>query len=311
MKALGIALLLSSVAVHGDVLSNFSPFLGSPEPDYSPQDLVPDQSMEDARYAPFSPADSDFGVQQVLGARPDRAPVNFFLNFDLNYTDNAPAPTPAMEDGSWFSSILIGASWQPHIACGWFADVGITQEFFDFDEGNATDFENMQPYFGVVKNLVDLDDTIFYARYEYQRLTLGSFSNSNYSGQRLRAGLQKSLFVTSRQQLAGSISTAYEFKSDPGRFERMEYAAELTYTWWFTDDLAGTASYRAAYWDFDSFGRHDWNHTAGVELTYRICKNASAYTNVYYSNNDSNSAFGVNDFEAWQAGLGIGLNYSF
>jgi hypothetical protein len=32
---------------------------------------------------------------------------------------------------------------------------------------------------------------------------------------------------------------------------------------------------------------------------------------VFYTNIDSNAASGANDFEAWQSGLGLGLNYSF
>ena len=311
MKTTGFALLLTAIAAHGDILSDFSPFLGSPNPDYDPAHLEPGTAVDDPSYAPFSPADSDFGVQQVLGETPDRAPVNVFFNFDVNYTDNAPAATRALEDGSFYFSALVGAAWQPHIANGWFGDVGIFQEFYEFDKGDAIDFQNMQPYIGVVKNLVDLDDTIFFARYEYQRLTTGSFSDSTYSAQRIRTGLQKTLFLTSRQQLAASLSGAFDLDANPERLERNEYASELTYTFWLTDALSTTAMWRCAYWDFDNGGRHDWNNLAGIELNYRICENATAYTSVYYSDNDSNSPLGVNDFQSWQVGLGIGLNYSF
>ena len=311
MKAPGFALLLSSFAVHGDVLSDFSGFLGSPGPDYDPGHLVPDAAVDDPAYAPFSPADSDFGVQQVLGARPECAPVDIFFNLDVNYTDNAPAAARALEDKSLFVSALLGASWRPHIAHGWFADIGAFGEIFRFDQGDATDFENMQPHLGVVKTLVDLDDTVFFARYEYQRLTVGSLSESNYSAQRIRTGLQKSLFLTARQQLAGGISAAFDLDANPEQLERIEYAVDLTYTWWISDQLAATAAWRGSYWDFDNGGRRDWNHIAGIELTYRICEHASVYSNIYYSSNDSNTPFGVNDFESWQAGLGLGLNYQF
>lgn len=311
MKTPGIALLFTTFAVQGDVLSDFSSFLGSPNPDYDPARFDPGNALADPSYAPFSPADSDFGVQQILGVTPDRAPVYFFLNLDVNYTDNAPATTRALEESSLFVSTTIGASWQPKIANGWFADIGIFQEFYEFDQGDAIDFQNMQPYIGVVKNLVDLDDTVFFARYEYQRLTTGSISDSSYSAQRIRTGLQKTLFLTSRQQLAGGVSAAFDLDANPERLERNEYAVELTYTWWFSDALSTTALWRGAYWDFDNAGRHDFNQIAGIELNYRICDNVFAYSSVYYSNNDSNAPFGVNDFQSWQIGLGLGLNYSF
>lgn len=311
MKITGFAFLLTALAAHGDILSNTSPFLGSPDPQYNPKNLEPETALDDPSHAPFSPADSDFGVQQVLGDTPHRAPVKFFINFDLQYTENAPTTLPALSDGSYLFSSLIGASWQPLIANGWFADIGATQELYDFDNGDALDFENMMPYIGVVKNIVDLDDTIFYARYEYQRITDGSISDSDYSAQRVRTGLQKMLYMTSRQQLAAGVSAAFDVDANPERLERKEYAVELTYTYLFTDALSATAKYRLAKWEFDDSGREDRNNVIGIELAYSLCKNATVYTSVYYTDHNSNQLFGVNDSQTWQTGIGLGMNYSF
>ncbi len=311
MKAPGLILLLTPLVATGDVLSESSPFLGSPGPRYDAGDFEPDQAGENPAFAPYSPADSDFGVQQILGTYDGPPPVKLFGYFDVNYTDNAPAPTRALEDGSWYFSGLVGADWRPRLAGGWFADVGLYQEIYRFDQGNAIDFENFQTHAGVVKTLVDLDDALFYARYEYQRLTTTSFSETDYSAQRLRAGLQKALYTGARQQLSAGISAAFDLDANPERLERIEYAAELSYTWWILNNLSATASWRGAYWDFDTAGRVDWNHTAGLELGWRFHPHATAYTQVFYSSNDSNTPFGVNDFEAWNAGLGIGLNLSF
>ncbi len=312
MKAPSLPLLLLvPLAASADVLSDSTAFLGPRGPQYDASDFEPDQAGEDPVLAPFSPADSDFGVQQILGTYDGPPPVKVFAFFDINFTDNAPAPTRALEDKSWYFSGLVGADWRPLLGAGWFADVGLYQEFYRFDQSNALDFENFQTHAGVVKTLVDLDDTIFYARYEYQRLTTGSISETNYSAQRIRTGLQKAFYTRARQQLAGGVSVALDLDANPERLERIEYAAELSYTWWLAQNLSATASWRGAFWDFDNGGREDWNHTAGVELAWLFCPHASAYTQVFYSNNDSNSPLGVNDFEAWTAGIGIGLNVSF
>lgn len=311
MKAPGLLLLLFPLAASGDVLSRSTPFTGSGSPFYESEDFAPERAGEDPVLAPFSPADSDFGIQQVLGTYEGPPPVHVFANLDFNYTDNAPAPTRALEDPSWYFSGLVGADWQPRIACGWFADVGLYQEIYRFDEGNALDFENFQTHAGVVKTLVDLDDTLFFARYEYQRLTSGSLSETDYSAQRLRVGLQKALLVFPHHQVAAGVNVAYDLDANPERLERIEYAAELSYTWWILNDLTATASWRGAYWDFDNGGRADWNHTAGIELAWAFSPHATLYSNVFYSNNDSNAAFGVNDFESWSTGIGVGLNLSF
>ncbi|MBK1826177.1 hypothetical protein [Haloferula rosea] len=311
MKAPCLLLLSVPFALQGDILSEFGTFAGSDSPVYDARDFDPDRAAEEPIQAPFSPGDSDFGVQQVLSPYDGPPPVHVFANLDFAYTDNAPAQFRALEDESWYASALVGMAWQPKIAAGWFADFGLIQEFYQFESSNALDFENFRGHLGVVKTLVDLDDTVFYARYEYQRLTTGSWSRGNYSAQRIRTGLQKDLFVRSRHHLAAGVSAAFDIDANPERLERQEYAADLSYTYWILNDLRTTMSWRGAFWDFDNGGREDWNHTLGVELAWNFHPHASAYTSVFYSDNDSNSPLGVNDFSAWQAGVGLGLIFSF
>jgi hypothetical protein len=311
MKARRIFLFLAPLTASADLLTDSTAFLASSEPEYEAEDFSPVQAGADPVRAPFSPADSDFGVQQILGSYDGPPPVKTFAYFSWNYTDNAPALTNALEDKSSYVSGLIGASWKPRLAAGWFADLGLSQEIYRFEEADALDFENFRTHAGVAKLLVDWDDTVFYARHEYQRLTTTSFNETDYSAQRIRAGLQKSLFSRAHQQLAIGLSAAADIDANPERLERNEYAAEVSYTYWLRSDLSATASWRAAYWDFDNRGREDWNHTAGVELSWNFHRNATAYTQVVFTRNDSNTPLGINDFEAWTGGVGLGLNYSF
>ena len=302
---------VSLTTAHADILPDTSPFLRSASPAYSPEGLESSTGLVDPQFTPFSPGDSDLGVQEILTVRPDVTPVHVSLGVDLHYTDNAPATLFTTSDSSALLATRLGISWKPHLGNGWFADLGMSQEFYEFDENNALDFQNFLPYVGVVKNLVDLDDTIFYARYEYQRLTTSSFSESRYHASRVRTGLQKSLISTPRHQLSGGISAAYDLHAGPDALERKEYAVELSYSYSFTEKLSAVAIGRSAIWDFDDFGREDTVHTAGVELIYNFRENASVSTALYYTQNDSNSPFGANDSKAWQGGLTVGLNYSF
>ena len=304
-------LLLLPLSVRADILSGFSPFLGSPDPDYHASDYSPDGVDDTGVRAPFSPADSDFGVQEILGDAREAPDFHLHASIDFNVTDNAPAAVRTLEDSSFYTTLVVGGKWQKHLAAGWFADVGAGLEFFEFERPNALDFQNFQTHAGVVKTLVDLDDTVFFVRHEYQWLVTGSWSQTDYSAHRIRTGLQKVLFARSNQELAAGISAAFDIDANPERLQRSEYAAELSYTWWFREDLGATLSWRGALWDFDNAGREDWNHTAGVELHWRLCPHSSVYTHVYYSNNDSNVPLGASDFESWNAGIGLGLNYSF
>ncbi len=303
--------VLLCTPVNADVLTNLNSFFGSSRPDYDSASIQPTSAAGKPGYAPFSPADSDFGVQQVLGSYNGLPPVNVTFNTSVNYTNNAPGQTAFDDDAAWFSASRLAASWRPKITHGWYADLGLSQEALLFEGNKAVDFENFQPYAGVVKSIPDLDDLVIFTRYEYQRITTGSISDSSYSAQRIRAGLQKDLILTSRYQLSAGIDAAFDLEADAESQQRNTYSADVSFTYWLADHLSSTASYTAAQWDFNNGGREDWNHILGVELTWTPRENLSIYANLVYSNHDSNSAFGANDFEAWQSGIGFGLNYSF
>lgn len=297
--------------VHADVLSDLSPFLGSSGPTYDPASLQPDAALENPAYAPFSPADSDLGVQQVLGAYSGYSPVEVSFETSASHTDNAPSELSPDDEAAWFWASRLAVSWRPRIAHGWFADIGLEQSLYRFEGSKALDFENFEPYIGVVKSIPDLDDLVFFTRYEYQRITTGSLSDGDYSAQRIRTGLQKDLFLAPRYQLSAGLDAAFDIAAGPDALERNTYSADLAFTYWFADKLSATLSWRGSKWDFRDGGRDDLSQVAGLELSWVPCEDARIFTNVFYTNINSNSALGANDYEAWQAGLGFGLNYSF
>lgn len=313
MKSLHLLLfpVLIATSVRADVLSEVSPFLGSSRPDFNPASIEPEQAVENPDYAPFSPADSDLGVQQILGAYRGLPPVKVTFDTSVNYTDNAPGGIPFFDDPSWFSASQLAVSWSPRIAYGWFADIGLEEELFRFEGSKAVDFENLEPHLGVVKAIPELDDLLFFTRYEYQRITTGGFSDSKYSAQRIRTGFQKDLLLTSNYQLSAGVAAAFDITASGDEEKRNEYSADVSYTYWFADHLGSTLSWTGSMWDFRHKGREDWSHLVGLELTWTPCRNTRIYTNVFYTNHDSNARFGANDFEAWQSGIGLGLNYSF
>lgn len=322
MKSSYVVLLpvLFAAGAHADVLSQTHSLLGSSRPEYDPASLQSGTSMEDPAYAPFSPADSDIGVQQVLGEYKGLPPVNVAFDLSFNFTDNAPGEVSALNEESWFLAGRLAAAWRPRIAYGWFADVGLSQDLYRFEGENAADFENLEPYLGVVKSIPELDDLIFYTRYEYQRITAGSLSDGNYSAQRIRTGFQKELLLSSRYQLSAGINAAWDIDANSENLQRDSYTADVSYTYWFLDDLSATLSWSGSIWDFDApsdpftsnnQSRKDWSQIVGLELTWAPCRNAVIYTNIFYTNLHSNAPDGRNDFESWQTGIGMGLNLTF
>lgn len=260
--------------------------------------------------APFSAADSDLGVQEILAPTSSRAPVLIDVATAVYFTDNAPADFGPMEP-SWLWYSRVTGAWRPHLVNGWHADLSATQEFLWFDRTAALNYENTTLRLGVVRSFADWDDTVLFARYEYQRLTTGSFSDGDYSSQRLRVGVQKAVWETARQSLTAGLDSAFEITASPEALERHSYGVELAHRYRFTPALFSLVSWRSTYFDFDNFGRDDWSHSLGLELIWQICPAARANVSVFFDKNDSNSPFGANDYEAWTAGAGLGFVYSF
>ncbi len=299
------------MAAQADVLSSTQRFfgLGGQVPDYSDGADQTKASVLDQ--APYSPADSDLGVQEILVERPDREPVIFDFRTSVLFTDTSPSGNPATDRSSWVSSTSAAGAWRPHIANGWFADLGLGIDMIRYDRTNAVDFENFNSRIGVFRVFPELDDTILFARLEYQRITSTSLTDGDYNAQRIRAGLQKVLWSMPRQRLVGTLSGAYEWSAHPEALMRNEYSAELAYSYSITDSVFTVLSAKASRYNYDQFGRDDWTYRMAAELVWQINDRLSASASVSFDKNDSNSFGNFNEYEAWTGGLGVGLQWTF
>jgi hypothetical protein len=309
--SLAILAVMGVIPVHADVITPVQHFfgMGGQYPGYEDQDLSTPMGSLDR--TPYSAADSDLGVQEILSPLPSRSPFIFDFSTAVYFTDNAPSINPPDSESSWLWSSRLIAAWRPHIASGWFADLGMTQEFLRFDSSSAQDYENSTFRVGTVKTFANFDELLFFARYEYQRLTGGSISDADYNAQRLRVGVQKVLFENDRNQISAGLNAAYELMAKPESLERESYGIELAHRYRLNDSFHTLASWRTTWYDFDSGGREDWAHSLGLELIWQICPSARAHLSVFFDQNDSNTPFGANDYESWTTGIGTGFTYTF
>lgn len=303
--------LLGTLCSQADILTSTQRFfgMGGQIPPYTEdgEEVVPTALGQ----APYSPADSDLGEQSILVPRGESEPIIFDFNTSISRTDNAPSGSPFTDTDSWISTSSMSLTWRPHLVYGWFADLGVSQDLIRYDRSNALDFENFNLRAGVYKSLTDLDDTVLFARYEYQRLTFTSLANGQYNAHRIRAGLLKTLWSMPGQALTGGINGAYEWYAQPSFVERNEYAADLAYHYSITSSLCAVASARIARSNFDEFGRDDWTFGSGVELNWQINPDLKATASVYYDRNDSDTFGNTNEYQSWTTGVGVGLQWSF
>jgi hypothetical protein len=303
------ALMLAPAASPANPITRAQGLLG-----YGPIDDYEFDSGEYAElneFAPFSPGDSDLGVQEILRPTPERAPVRFDFVNEFLWTNNAPSPVPATDDESalWIGRAAL--DWRPRLAGPLFADLALWQEVLRFDDSAAIDFENFQTHAGVFASLPDLDDTVLFARYEFQRLTSGSLSDGDYHAQRLRIGARKVLWADARNELSAGLDAAFDINAKPAVLERNEYSGDIAWRHFLTPKLHTSLFCRVSYFDYDTAGRRDWAYNPGIDLVWKVCEDGRIFTTLYFSENDSNTPFGFNDYESWTTGLGVGMTLRF
>ncbi len=261
-------------------------------------------------YAPFSPSDSDIGVQEVLSPYSGRSPVVVDFSTALYGTDNAPSAAAATDAPAWMWLCRGSVAWRPRLAGGWFGDFALYQDVVRFDNSTAYSYENTGITIGTVKFIPQLDDLLVFGRYEYQRVTSGSLDDGDYWAQRLRLGAQKTVFASPRHELTLGTDIAFDFTANPHNLERNEYALSASYRYFFANNLYSLATWRLSNFDFTG-ARSDWTNTASLELIWQFTKDARASVSVFFDNNDSNTFGGANDYKSWTAGLGAGVSFLF
>ncbi len=303
--------LLGTLCSQADILSSTQRFfgMGGQFPQYT--DGNEDVEPTPLGHAPYSPADSDLGIQSILVPRGDREPLFFVFNTTISRTNNAPSGNPATDEDSWISNSNVSLTWRPHIVYGWFADLGLSQDLIRYDRPNALDFENFNLRSGIYKSLPDLDAMVLFARYEYQRITFTSLSEGQYNAQRIRAGVLKTLWEMPGHQLTGGLSGAYEFYVEPSILRRIEYVADLAYHYSITSSLYAVFSAKIVRSNYERFGRDDWTFGSGAGLVWQINPDFKATASVYYDRNDSDSFGNFNEYQSWTTGVGVGVQLSF
>jgi len=290
-----------------DALSPVERFLGS---DYDPEEYSDLDINQQKRFAPASPSDSDLGQQLILKRQTQREPIRVDLSTHAFWTNNAASTDTNKDDGFiWHTRLL--ASWKPQIGNNLFVDIGVSEDVYDYDSPSSLDFERTDAHLGLIKICPDFFDILFFARYEYARVTSGSLSDSIYHAHTIRSGAQKVFLSTPKHTAYLAIGAAYDMSVNPSVLERNEYSAHLGYSYQITDKLKAAFYYNFSYYDYDTNGRNDENHVLGAELYWQLSHSTRLEASFTYAENHSNLTLDLADYDSFQGGLGIGFTTRF
>lgn len=308
-----IALLLTSISLAApstfavDALSPVERFLGT---DYDPEEYSDLDLDQQKRFAPQSPADSDLGHQLILQRNDGRAPIRADLSTNVFWTDNTASANSNEDDGFIWQTRLL-ATWKPRIGDNLFADLFLSQNVYRYDSPSSLNFERTDARLGLVKVTPDFFDILFFARYEYARVTSGSLSDRIYTAHRARVGAHKVFLSTPKHTAYVALDYAHDLDTSPSRLERDEISAHIGYSYQVTDKMRAVLYYHHSRFEYDQAGREDTNHILGAELYYQLSASTRLQASFTYVENDSNLPLSAADYESVQGGIGIGLTTKF
>lgn len=279
---------------------------------------------EEDPFAPPSEGDSDLGEQFILRREPERTAVRLRYLSDAWWGNNLAAtndsaPTSLGEEEGWFWANYLELSWRPRLGKSLFLDTFAEESVYLY-EGGSLDFDSTRIGLGVIKIFPELDDLAVFARYEYlythannpaYDILFGASKHLSDHFHRLRIGAHKNLFIRATDSAYAAADALINLDTDPSSLARDEFSFQLGYNWKIAYRLSLSAFGRIAYLDYDEGGREDWNHIVGVDLSYLLSDWARLHTTLVYTLNDSDTPGGRDDYDAFQAGLGVGLTTKF
>lgn len=261
---------------------------------------------EENAFAPTSPGDNDLGDQLILKEIPKNEAFRAQVDAFLFWTDNA-AHASAGEIDDVFYGWRAAAGWQPRITNKLFGDVSVSQDWYLYDELEELNFENFETTAGLIYIEPKLANILFFAQYQYGRLTHEFDPLLNTHA--LRAGMQKLFLINRRNSVNASLMGDWDIDNDVEELKRHEYIADVGYRFRLTRKVQLSLSYRYTFFDYQEIDRQDHYQSLGFGINYTPWEWLELYASASYAFNHSNLP--VFEYEAANTGLGLGLRMKF
>ncbi len=284
------------------VPSGFAPTLNDAE------DLYQRNLGDDELFAPMTPGDPDLGDQLILKSLPKERPFRAYADAFMFWTNNA-GNSPANEQDDSFWGARLGAGFQPRLGKKLFADINASQQIFRYNEFEVLDFESLDLSAGLIYVEPRLADTLFFAQYNFNRITGDDFGDELLNSHSIRAGVQKAFILNRRSSIHVSLMGDWDIDTDLEQLDRHEYLTDVSWRFKIMRDLVLALNYRYTWLDYNEVDRGDSLHVAGASLTWSPKSWLDVYLSANFSLNESD--IDVFDYESANLGGGLGVKVRF
>ncbi|MEM7013892.1 MAG: hypothetical protein AAF585_20720 [Verrucomicrobiota bacterium] len=283
------------------------------------------QLLLDGYEIPEMEGDDEFGEIRVIERVTNWMPWSLSAYGGATRTDNAALSSDGLEESDTYFRSGARLAYVPAIKGNLFANFGVTQEFFRYDEFSFLNFDYLiatgglfytpQPNGGWLDPFIQ--DLSVFGNYNYYRITTDDLQEEIFTNHTLSFGVQKQTPIRRGHRLYYGAVLEPSLEGNPTVGQRDEYRWFGGYIIEWTPKLSTSFTYTGSYFDYEEGDREDLNHylALGQMLTLWQGYNGdiawNSYVNVEmaYTINESNTD--LRDYESFTWGAQLGLRLSF
>lgn len=305
-------------AQDGDVADRIAGAGGAELPDAS-------QQLLDGYEIPSMEGDDEFGDIRVIERVANWMPWSLSAYSGATRTDNAALSDSGLEENDTFFRSGARLGWVPAIKGNLFANFGVTQEFYRYDEFSFLNFDYLLATGGLFYtpqpngSWLDpfIQDLSLFGNYNYYRITTDDLQEEIFTNHSLSFGVQKQTPIRQGHRIFYGAVFEPSLEGNPVIGQRDEYRWFGGYIVEWTPKLSTSLTYTGSYFAYEEGDRDDVNHyfSLGQMVTLWQGYSGDVAWNSYinfetaYVVNESNVDF--RDYENFTWGAQIGVRMAF
>ncbi|MEP6811002.1 MAG: outer membrane beta-barrel protein [Chthoniobacterales bacterium] len=267
-----------------------------------------DATGTDSSHAVASPNDPDLGEQAILKREENYQAWTFFAAAPFSYTSNV-ALVRSGEQGDGLFSPALGLTYAPRISKTLYANFGLSQQFFYYDNFRELNFASFDLRAGLVYTLPRLHNLLLRADYDFNRLSSDDLNDEFFTNHSLNFGAELPFRIGRAQQISVGGDVSFSVAASPSPPARNDYSAFVGYSVNLTRDLTMNAVARVAVRDYVDSNRTDVSGIFGLGANFRFNKWLSVSANTTYATNASNRD--VFEYDVFNIGGALSVNVRF
>ena len=265
-------------------------------------------SAETEGYPVTSPNDKDIGEQQILKRVEEYKPFTISVYSPFYWTSNAALVSRGEQD-----DVLVAPGvtlmYQPRITNTFYAQVGVIQQFFFYDQLTELNFASLDVIAGLVYYLPQFHNLSLRGYYDYNRLTDTDNFDELFVNHSIILNAELPFRIARAQQIFLGLNLNLSFYGNPESPRRNNYSLYGNYDLALSRSFSLDAGFQFVVRDYYSGDRTDVNEILALSANYRVRDWLTLSALSSFSWNQSNQS--VFDYSVANIGGGVALTLKF